>query len=420
MKSKIFIFSASVALGLGGMACVNAQEAGQTLQKSFNRDAEFISHHYGLPLEDVQRQLRLQNSRGNLVENLREEFKERLAGIYIEHYPVDRIVVRLTGNLQIPGRELKIGDDNLRIDFAHGQEHSTAVLESAINNNWDKLRRLFQELQGAGTDDRTGEVVLHIHVPDTGIKKTDEMRSLAQEILKVPVRINAVPGKVENFFSVVAGGSLPTIACTSGFAVRNKSSNNLKGIITADHCPAGDSIYLDHENGFPIPLLAVNGINNSSMDVRWYRPYAGFFTINTYPEIYISQEMETIPVTGSKTRANTGIGDRVCHRGVTTGYSCGDVAEINHKPNLPYKCGPQFNKVECSDTWVSVVPPSLATTGLACAGGDSGGPVFSDTIAMGILKGGISNGTSIGACTYFFYMSVDYIDLLNVELIYGL
>jgi len=213
---------------------------------------------------------------------------------------------------------------------------------------------------------------------------------------------------------------LPSIGCTSGFAVRNKSNNNLKGIITADHCLPGDSFYLDHENGFFIPLLAINGINNSSMDVRWYRPYTGFFTINTYPKIYISQEMGTIPVTGSKTRANTGIGDRVCHRGVTTGYSCGDVAEINHKPNLPYKCGPQFNKVECSNTWVSVVPPSLATIGLACAGGDSGGPVFSETIAMGILKAGITNGNTIGACSYFFYMSVDYIDSLNVELIYGL
>jgi len=171
MKSKIFALSTSIVLGLGGMACANAQDVEQTSQKGFSGDAEFISRHYSLPLEDVQRQLRLQNSRGNLVENLREEFKNRLAGIYVEHYPVDRIVVRLTGNLQVPSRELKIGDDNLRVDFVHGQEHRTIALENAINNNWDKLRSLFQELQGAGTDDRTGEVVLHIYAPDTGVEK---------------------------------------------------------------------------------------------------------------------------------------------------------------------------------------------------------------------------------------------------------
>jgi len=56
--------------------------------------------------------------------------------------------------------------------------------------------------------------------------------------------------------------------------------------------------------------------------------------------------------------------------------------------------------------------------GLACAGGDSGGPVFSETIAMGILKGGVTYGDSIGECPYIFYMSVDYIDSLNIELIY--
>jgi len=198
MRLKNFALSASIALGLGTMACANAQGVEQTSQKGFSGDAEFISRHYGLPLADVQRQLRLQNSRGNLAGDLREEFKDRLAGIYVEHYPVDRIVVRLTGNLQVPSRELKIGDDNLRVDFVHGQEHRTIDLEKAINNNWDKLGSLFPELQGTATDDRTGEVVLHIYVPNTSTEKTDEMRTLAQEILKVPVRINAVPGRVEN------------------------------------------------------------------------------------------------------------------------------------------------------------------------------------------------------------------------------
>jgi len=199
VRLKNFALSASIALGLGAMACASAQGVEQTSQKGFSGDAEFISHHYGLPLADVQRQLRLQNSRGNLVGDLREEFKDRLAGIYVEHYPADRLVVRLTGNLQVPSRELKIGDDNLRVDFVHGQEHRTIDLEKAINNNWDKLGSLFPELQGTETDDRTGEVVLYIYVPNTSTEKTDEMRALAQEILKVPVRINAVPGRVENF-----------------------------------------------------------------------------------------------------------------------------------------------------------------------------------------------------------------------------
>jgi len=255
MKSKIFALSASIILGLVGMACANAQEAEQASQKIFSGDAEFISRHYDLPLEDVQRQLRLQNSRGNLIGDLREEFKDRLAGIYVEHYPVYRIVVRLTGNLQIPNRELKIGDDNLRIDFLHGQEYKSMDLQNALNNNWNKLRHVFKELQGGGTNEKTGEVELVIYMAEKNIEIIEEMHATAREILKVPVRIKVVHARARDFLSIIAGGSLPIIGCTSDFSVQHMITGT-KGIITTDHCdPGNTTIYTGYENSIPLTLL---------------------------------------------------------------------------------------------------------------------------------------------------------------------
>jgi hypothetical protein len=39
--------------------------------------------------------------------------------------------------------------------------------------------------------------------------------------------------------------------------------------------------------------------------------------------------------------------------------------------------------------------------------GDSGGPVFSGTIAFGIAKG--VNRSSAGRCNFYYYMSTDYL-----------
>jgi hypothetical protein len=49
----------------------------------------------------------------------------------------------------------------------------------------------------------------------------------------------------------------------------------------------------------------------------------------------------------------------------------------------------------------------VTVTGPNCRNGDSGGPVFSGTIAFGIAKGG-SYGPG-GACNFYYYMSTDYL-----------
>lgn len=54
----------------------------------------------------------------------------------------------------------------------------------------------------------------------------------------------------------------------------------------------------------------------------------------------------------------------------------------------------------CSPAWVTV-------PGLTCRGGDSGGPVFSGTIAFGIANG--ANCGPGGRCNFYFYMSTDYL-----------
>jgi len=423
MKSKIFAFSASIALGFGlavSAKAQDAQEVERVKQEALNQQAEFIARHSGLPYEDVQRQLRLQISRGNLVANLEEEFKDRLAGIYAEHYPVDRIVVRLTGDEPVASRKLQFGNDPLTVDFIIAQPYGKLELQNAILNNRDALKNAFPNLQGSGSDERTGEVVLDISTSSRHPEIIEKMHSTAQEIMKVPVRINALsPGRAQRHASsIIAGGSLPSIKCTSAFAVQHTSTGT-KGIITADHCWPGNTPYIGYDNNnYPIPLLEVNGINTSTEDVRWYKPYPwGFYSYNIDSSVYGVSTNTLIHVTGSKTQAATAIGDRACHRGITTGYSCGTVENKSYMPE--WNCGPVLNPLACLDTWVKIVPPSMVSTlGLACSGGDSGGPVLIGTLAVGIFIGGKSYSKSIGGCDYGVYMSTDRVIGLGLDLLY--
>src|SRR4029078_3188307 len=95
-----------------------------------------------------------------------------------------------------------------------------------------------------------------------------------------------------------------------------------------------------------------------------------------------------------RNRDSTRSGDFVCHYGETTGTSCAEVELTDYAPPGALCGGP------CGPSWVTVRGPG-------CAPGDSGGPVFSGTVAFGIAKG--INRSSGGRRKLYYYMSTDYL-----------
>jgi len=161
-----------------------------------NRDAEFVFQYFALPIDYIRHPPQLHIPQDAQFLKLREEFRERFAGIYITRlYPERRVSVHLSGDAPVAGRKLQFGDDVMIVDFVHGHEHSAEDMENAINTHWGELARAFTGLQDAGVDGSAGEVVLYIYTPDGSAEKMEKMRSLAQEILQIPVRINAVSGQ---------------------------------------------------------------------------------------------------------------------------------------------------------------------------------------------------------------------------------
>jgi len=413
MRSKISSLALSVLIGLSTITF--ADERPDSYQEGLKKDAEAIADMYQISHKDALRRLKLQAvASDELVVQLKEEFKERFAGIYIEHDPVDRLVVRLKGDTKVADRKLEWGGDILLVNFVHGQSYTRRELESAIENNFPELKKSIEGLQGTYTDDRTGEVVLVIYMKKNDPIKIEDARKIGGDILAVPVKIKRISSELKPLASkkVRGGAKLLSPVCTTGFPVK-EINTSIKGIITAGHCGTGNPYYFDG-NGNGGILIYQNGLWNGTVDVQWYsaKNYPLSMAMQIEPKFYADSDTTPRSLTGRRTQASTYMGNNVCHRGKTTGYSCGDVSATNFKYA---KC----NGFECTATWIAVVPPETTEPGLACYEGDSGGPWFISTVALGILHGGSENADPwIGGCNIAIYMSTDRIDTLGLQLYY--
>jgi len=349
---------------------------------------------------------------------LREEFKERLTGISIDHKKGTRLIVLLKGDEKVPERILQVNGKKLVIEFRAGHFYTKSEIENALRGKDKELDAAFPGIDGSFVDQQAGMAVLHILKDDSN--DIEAMAERAKEILGVPVRIEEVSSRIE--LQAVRGGATMNIGCTTGFTVKQKYGVT-RGVLSAAHCTGYWVTY--HDGGSLGVFLQSQGESwNASEDVQWYKPHGfGAFPSQVESKFYgVSSTMPT-QVTGFITQAGTEKGKRVCHRGITSGFSCGTVVSTEyklHEPPSQNTCGSSYDSVPCAATWILVGPlqdPDSMAPDLKCAGGDSGGPWFSGGQAMGVHVGG---GKQNGICVRGIYMSIDRIDSLGVELLYGL
>jgi len=192
MHSKFFSLSASIAFGLTLSFSSQAQDAKTLHYEALKKDAEFVSRATGESYENTLRQLQLESdiAEQKIPIKLREEFKERLTGISIDHKKGSRLLVLLKGDEKVPERILQINGNALLVDFRSGYSHTNAELKTIFLSKSKELNEAFPGLDGLFADEQTGEIVLQILKDDSN--SIESMRMRAKEILGAPVRIDAV------------------------------------------------------------------------------------------------------------------------------------------------------------------------------------------------------------------------------------
>lgn len=377
---------ALLLLSLTGIA---AAEPVETREQALAEDSIQYAAQFRVTPKEALRRLKAQEESVAATDAITREFNDRLAGISIEHSPDYRIVVLLTGSDPVADRNA----GGIPIVFRTAAKATHAEAVAAMRRHLIDFRRELPGALGAGYDQRTGEVVLLITPADAVRFGIDAIRSRAEQVGGVPVRVIINPLHETNV-SIVGGGRVEGLnvltnrrnRCTSGFVVTN---GEVHAITTAAHCP-DQLTYIDRDgNSSPtLPMIGSWGLAYRDVQINGSAD-------SPEPLFYANRGAGSLrDVETWRSLASTRAGDFVCHYGESSGYSCATVELTDYAPPGELCGGP------CSPTWVTVNGPS-------CVPGDSGGPVFSGDVAFGIAKG--INRDDAGRCEFYYYMSIDYL-----------
>ncbi|MFL6734821.1 MAG: hypothetical protein ACJ8EY_09000 [Sphingomicrobium sp.] len=388
-----WILAALVAVGATGSAIAQQPEPViQSPNEAIAQDAALYAATYSVSAEEAARRLRAQQVSAAATDAIRAEFRTRLAGISVQHRHDYRIVVLLTGAEPVAERMIDADGSQVPVTFRVGAKSTRDDVVTAIVRFGPTLRSRVPNTRGMGLDQRSGELVLlvtHAAADRLGMAEIDAM---AEKLTGVPVSVRLAEAKAENA-SVAGGGRILGIspvdgkryACTTGFNVTDAARN---AVATAAHCP--DSVtYVDADGqNLPLPFVGQWGTRYQDVQINLSdRPLDPLF--------YADRRSGSLrAVTSWRNRPSLRGGEFVCHYGESSGYSCAEIQLTDYAPPMEL-CGGQ-----CDPMWLTVDGPN-------CRAGDSGGPVFAGTVAIGIFKGG--SGTRSPRCNFYYFMSTDFL-----------
>lgn len=126
---------------------------------------------------------------GQIVQRLRDQYADRLAGLYLDRAQ-DRIVVRLTGAAPVAPETHTVEGRKLQVVFEPGARNSLAELNDVMASSAAKIEAALPTAHARYLDERTGEIVILVDDAGDEAKETELAQSLG-----APVRI-AVEGRV--------------------------------------------------------------------------------------------------------------------------------------------------------------------------------------------------------------------------------
>ncbi|MFH9861566.1 S1 family peptidase [Streptomyces sp. NPDC017202] len=199
--------------------------------------------------------------------------------------------------------------------------------------------------------------------------------------------------RTEGAFTTRLNGAQPILStggrCSAGFNVTNGSDDF---ILTAGHCgPAGASWFADNQGTRQVGRTVNSTFPGSDFSLV---QYAGG-EAGPGADIVAIGDGNGVRITGV---GDAAVGQRVFRSGSTTGLRDGEVTGLDATVNYP-------------EGTVS----GLIETNVCAESGDSGGPMFSEGIALGVTSGGSGDCTTGG--TTFFQPVTKALAQLGVQLI---
>ncbi|HEX7149901.1 MAG TPA: PKD domain-containing protein [Thermoanaerobaculia bacterium] len=365
IKSSVAVSLLFVTLSV---APLFAQEPSEALLQ----DAASYASFAGVSVDEAVRRLQLQKEAGDLEAALTEEERATFAGLWIEHQPQFRVVVRFTDRASEERLRARVGRGPLAdLIETRAAKWSLADLERRVNEGRGQAR-------GAGVaadhDINIFENRAELYVVDT-----DKLNAgLARARTRIPdgVLVKRVPRLAT--FEALTGG-VPINGCTSGFTVQ--APNGELGVSTAGHCP--DQQFFQ---GLNLPFRAQD--NAGEQDVQWN---------SACDIVQVTNQFETgiglRSCIGTRHRNNQVVNSLVWKYGRTTGRTWGKIESKSFNGT--------FVRVDGDATGMNLSEP-----------GDSGGPWFVEDLAYGIHQGAPGDDADDS-----IYMPINYISSIGVSVL---
>jgi hypothetical protein len=323
-------------------------------------DAKFYAEAYGVSQEEAVKRLSIMHDIGADIDAAESEEGDDLAGAYFDNSAEQFSLVIRTKKANKPDRTLrrkaraearrdpgakarrraerralraraKLADSDVEraedilaqdvqvpLKFKGSASHSKKALRAAIDASGQSFAAI-PDFQTVFADDKTGEVVVMVDA-----KSPDVASAEAAKFLKVPYRIELVPGGFVN--TDLRGGeftSTPTQRwCMTAFAARHNTTGKT-GLVTAGHCKP----QAIPPSTTPPTLSMIDGGINYTMNqgTPLDSGTAGDLmflsgTPTAVAEFYADGIGPVRPVTGTRSRATTTVGNgTLTTAGTTTG-----------------------------------------------------------------------------------------------------
>ena len=325
-------------------------EGEDTTKDGIAADLRAYMSLHGVDADTAERELADLPGIWELEAKLEEGLPSHYAGLWIEHDPYG-VIVALTNDSSAARQivaSVSLSTEVVVRRVAHSKKDLLAILEAI--DNAGVPANLSLSYQSNAVDVRT-------------LSRDAMMDALDPELREAPfVRIAEAPdlgGPSANIYGGLGGQDIGWSGCPSGFTIL-RPGTSIRGIITAGHC--GNALSW---NGSTLPFQAEDWDGNT--DAQWHTVPG--FTVRPY--IVTSQSGNLRRIYG---RSVPAVGQTVCKYGPVTGYVCGTVDANTVQPSwIPNATPTYFRAANCNANM--------------SAQGDSGGPVFWTTTALGVISG---------------------------------
>ena len=390
---SIVRFACLLLILIAGLQVAVPSQAAPANEADIDPAVIYYSRTYHVSTEEAQLRLSKEGYIAEIGRRIETSSPETFAGIYIEHQPVYRVVVRFVGDAK--AQLEKYTQDPLFVPMS--APRSLEVMRAAQEDMVEQLRKNGIEYLSQ-IDLRNSEVVLFVRDP------ARVMREFALALKVSPfIRVRKTNGFIDT--TAISGGrrvnstggsAIPS--CTTGFNVFD--SNRELGITTAGHCdnsmkyaPTGTRLIWQDEHDM------------GSLDIQWHKQR---ISQSAPPQQQINSidliggPTSTLEITSVTPSSGYTAGKVVCKSGAFGYYKCGVITNMD---SVSVYNGEEAHYIQVHDLNNDVMSEF----------GDSGGPVFRNNSAYGVIHGRGDTGTPY--VNDMFYMPIERLSSLGVSVL---